>query len=111
MEFEVKRPKETNKILKGIGPDRRPLPIRKIMKENEEAVAKAIDVHPYALRIQKSIVTSTLEAINRKKELHEVIAIENAQIMEKIDKRKQERLQLSDNSMETRLSREQQELS
>ena len=92
MEFEVKRPKETNKILKGIGPDRRPLPIRKIMKENEEAVAKAIDVHPYALRIQKSIVTSTIEAINRKKELHEVIAIENAQIMEKIDKRKQERI-------------------
>ena len=111
MEFDVKRPEETNKILRGIGPDRRPLPIRKIMKENEEAVAKAIDVSPYALRIQKSIVTSTIEAINRKKELHEVIAIENAQIMEKIDKRKQERLQLSDNSMETRLSREQQELS
>ena len=111
MEFDVKRPEETNKILRGIGPDRRPLPIRKIMKENEEAVAKAFDVWPYALRIQKSIVTSTIEAINRKKELHKVIASENAQIMEKIDKRKQEMLQLSDDLMETRLSLEQQQLS
>ena len=83
------------------------------MKENEDAVAvaKAIDVYPYALRIQRSIVTSTLEAINRKKELHKVIASENAQIMEKIDKRKQEMLQLSDNLMETRLPLEQQQLS
>ena len=35
MEFDVKRPDETNKILKGFGPDRRPLPIRKI-EENED---------------------------------------------------------------------------
>ena len=109
MEFDVKRPEETNKILKGFGPDRRPLPIRKI-EENEEAVAKALDVYPYALRIQRSIVTSTLEAINRKKELHKVIASENAQIMEKIDKRRQE-MQLSDNVMETRLSHEKQIIS
>lgn len=109
MKFDMKRPKETNSFLRALGQNRRPLPIRKV-KENEETVATAIDVWPFALRIQESVVASTREAINRKNELQKVIASENAQIMEKMNLTKQKYFQMT-NHMEARLSEERQQLS
>ena len=109
MKFDMKRPKETNSFLRALGQNRRPLPIRKV-KENEETVATAIDVWPFALRIQESVVASTREAINRKNELQKVIASENAQIIEKVDLMKQKYFQMK-NPMEARLSHERRQFS
>ena len=104
MEFDEKRPDESNRFLK-----RRPLAIRKV-KGNKEDVAKAIDVSAFALRIRSSVIASAKEAINRKHELQQVIASENAQIIEKVDLMKQKYFQMK-NPMEARLSDERRQFS
>ena len=102
MEFDEKRPDEPNRFL-------RPLAIRKV-KENKEDVAKAIEVSAFALRIRSSVIASAKEAINRRHELQQVIASENAQIIEKVDSMKQKYFQMK-NPMEARLSDERRQFS
>ena len=102
MEFDEKRPDEPNRFL-------RPLAIRKV-KENKEDVAKAIEVSAFALRIRSSVIASAKEAINRRHELQQVIASENAQIIEKVDLMKQKYFQMK-NPMEARLSDERRQFS
>ena len=103
MEFDEKRPDEPNRFL------RRPLAIRKV-KGNKEDVAKAIEVSAFALRIRTSVIASAKEAINRRHELQQVIASENAQIIEKVDSMKQKYFQMK-NPMEARLSDERRQFS
>ena len=102
MEFDEKRPDEPNRFL-------RPLAIRKV-KGNKEDVAKAIEVSAFALRIRSSVIASAKEAINRRHELQQVIASENAQIIEKVDLMKQKYFQMK-NPMEARLSDERRQFS
>ena len=109
MEFDEKRPDESNRFLRALGEKRRPLANRKV-KGNKEDVAKAIEVSAFALRIRSSVIASAKEAINRKHELQQVIASENAQIIEKVDLMKQKYFQMK-NPMEARLSHERRQFS
>ena len=109
MEFDEKRPDESIRFLRALGEKRRPWAIRKV-KGNKEDVAKAIEVSAFALRIRSSVIASAKEAINRRHELQQVIASENAQIIEKVDSMKQKYFQMK-NPMEARLSDERRQFS
>ena len=115
MEFDEKRPEETNEFfgtIAAVGLKRRPLAIRKV-KGNKEHVAilkEKLDVSGFSLRIRKSVMASAKEAINRRNELQKAIASENAQIIEKMDLMKQKYFQMK-NHMEARLSDERRQIS
>ena len=102
------RPVETNPwfIALRLGRNFRPFPIREI-KENHEGVAKAIGVSPFALRIQYSIVISTMEALDRKVKEEELIANENDNILRSTKEKMKKYLGEMDKTMEQRLALEQ----